>query len=159
MLPFLNRAQPWVITAFRIVVGFLFFCHGASTLFAWFKEPYGGGTAEIGAWPSWWAGIIEFVGGLAIMLGIGTRIAAFIGSGAMAVAYFWMHTDGLLPIQNDGDSAALFCWALFLLVFIGPGRLALSSLISDRNDDADTPPTAKDSSKETEPDAPEPVNA
>lgn len=109
-----------------MVVGFLFFCHGTSTLFAWPVAPYSGQTAAFGAWPSWWAGAIQFVGGLLIMLGVGTRIAAFIGSGSMAVAYFWKHQgDGLLPIQNDGDSAALFCWALLLLVFIGPGRLAL----------------------------------
>lgn len=77
------------------------------------------------------AGAIQFVGGLLIMLGVGTRIAAFIGSGSMAVAYFWKHQgDGLLAIQNDGDSAALFCWALLLLVFIGPGRLALDRYLS-----------------------------
>ena len=154
MLTFLDRSAPWVITAFRVVVGFLFFCHGASTLFGWFVAPYGGATASIGAWPSWWAGIIEFVGGIAIMVGFGTRIAAFIGSGAMAVAYFWKHTDGLLPIQNDGDSAALYCWALFLLVFIGPGRLALSSLLtpSTKTEPAPAP--------ESEPDAkPDLVNA
>jgi len=136
MLTYLDRAKPWVITAFRIVIGFLFFCHGASTLFAWFQAPHGGGTAEFGAWPGWWAGAIEFVGGIAVMLGLGTRIAAFIGSGAMAVAYFWKHGDALLPIQNDGDAAALFCWALFLLVFIGPGRLALSTVVLGRREGA-----------------------
>ena len=154
MLPLLSRAQPWAITAFRVVVGFLFFCHGASTLFAWFKEPYEGGTADFGAWPSWWAGAIEFVAGAMIIAGLGTRIAAFIGSGTMAVAYFWKHTDGLLPIQNDGETAALFCWALFLLVFIGPGRLALDSLIV-RNGHEPTASTAKTDGSN----APEPVNA
>lgn len=89
-----------------------------------------------------------------IIAGLGTRIAAFIGSGTMAVAYFWKHTDGLLPIQNDGETAALFCWALFLLVFIGPGRLALDSLIV-RNGDEPTASTAKTDGSN----APEPVNA
>lgn len=129
MLTNLQRAQPWMIAAFRIVVGFLFFSHGASTLFGWFIAPYGGQTAEIGAWPSWWAGIIEFVAGLAIMIGFGTRFAAFLGAGTMAVAYFWKHQgDGLLPIQNDGDTVVLLCWSLLLLVFLGPGRLALASV-------------------------------
>lgn len=131
MLTSLDKASPWAISVFRVVVGFLFFCHGTSTLFAWPVAPYSGQTADFGAWPSWWAGAIHFVGGLLIMLGVGTRIAAFIGSGSMAVAYFWKHQgDGLLPIQNDGDSAALFCWALLLLVFIGPGRLALDRYLS-----------------------------
>lgn len=123
MLTSLDKASPWAISVFRVVVGFLFFCHGTSTLFAWPVAPYSGQTADFGA--------IHFVGGLLIMLGVGTRIAAFIGSGSMAVAYFWKHQgDGLLPIQNDGDSAALFCWALLLLVFIGPGRLALDRYLS-----------------------------
>ena len=120
----------WAIAVFRIVVGFLFFCHGASTLFGWFVMPYGGGTAEVGAWPSWYAGVIQFVGGLLIILGWGTRTAALVGSGAMAVAYFWKHQgEGLLPIQNDGDTPALLAWALVLLVFLGPGRFALESVL------------------------------
>ncbi|GAC57927.1 hypothetical protein GOHSU_27_00630 [Gordonia hirsuta DSM 44140 = NBRC 16056] len=131
MLTYLDRAAPWALGIFRIVLGFLFFSHGVSTLFGWFTGPYGGAAAEFGAWPSWWAGAIEFVAGALIMLGAGTRSAAFLGSGAMAVAYFWMHQDqGLLPIQNGGESAALFCWALLLLVFLGPGRPALSSVSS-----------------------------
>ncbi|MGV9670519.1 DoxX family protein [Gordonia sp. NPDC003504] len=130
MLTSLDKAAPWAIGIFRIIVGFLFFCHGTSTLFAWPVAPYGGSTAEFGAWPSWWAAAIQLVGGLMVMLGVGTRIAAFIGSGSMAVAYFWKHLgDGMLPIQNDGDSAALFCWSLLLLVFIGSGRWALESVL------------------------------
>ena len=133
MLTSLDKASPWAIGIFRIVVGFLFFCHGTSSLFAWPVAPYSGQTADFGAWPSWWAAAIQFAGGILIMLGVGTRAAAFIGSGSMAVAYFWKHQgDGLLPIQNDGDSAALFCWALLLLVFIGGGKLALSSVLNRR---------------------------
>lgn len=140
MLTKLDAARPWAVAAFRIVVGFLFFCHGASTLFGWFVTPHGGGTAEIGAWPGWYAGVIEFVAGLAIMLGIGTRLAAFLGSGTMAVAYFWMHQDaGLLPIQNDGVAVTLYCWSLLLLVFLGPGRAALSSLLTGTTDDPRAP--------------------
>ena len=139
----LDRLAPWALAAFRVVVGFLFFCHGASTLFAWFAEPHGGSTAAFGAWPSWWAGAIEVVGGALIILGWGTRTAAFLGSGAMAVAYFWKHQgNGLLPLQNDGDSAALFCWALLLLVFTGPGALALSSLTKSRRTTEEPGPDA-----------------
>ncbi|MFW0783436.1 DoxX family protein [Gordonia sp. CPCC 206044] len=129
MLTFLNSKSPWAIGAFRIVVGFLFFCHGASTLLGWPVEPQGGATAEFGAWPSWWAGIIQLVGGGLVLVGWQTRWAALIGSGSMAVAYFWKHqADGLLPIQNDGESSAMFCWSLALLVFIGPGMLAVDNL-------------------------------
>lgn len=133
MLTSLEKLSPWAIGVFRIVVGFLFFCHGTSTLFAWPVAPYSGQTADFGAWPSWWAAAIQFVGGLLIMLGVGTRVAALIGSGSMAVAYFWKHQpDGLFPIENGGQGAALYCWALLLLVFIGPGRWALDGVLSRR---------------------------
>ncbi|MEE2057410.1 DoxX family protein [Rhodococcus artemisiae] len=127
----LEHYTPWAVAAFRIVVGFLFMCHGTSTLFAWPVEPFSGQTASFGAWPSWWSGIIELVVGVLIITGVGTRIAAFIGSGTMAVAYFWKHQpDGFLPIQNDGDSSVLLCWALLLLVFVGPGRAALGKVLT-----------------------------
>ncbi|MGC0364183.1 putative oxidoreductase [Rhodococcus sp. 27YEA15] len=126
----LNIGAPWAIGAFRVVVGFLFLCHGLSTLFAWPVAPWGGQTSTWTDWPGGWAAVIELVGGILIIVGFGTRTAAFIGSGSMAVAYFWKHqSDGVLPIQNDGDSVVLFCWALLLLVFIGPGAAALSNVL------------------------------
>ncbi len=132
MLTKLEGFAPWATGVFRIVVGFLFMCHGMTTLFGWPGEPYGG-TAAFGAWPSWWAGAIELIGGALVLLGLGTRYAALIGAGTMAVAYFWKHQpDGLLPIQNEGDSAALFCWALLLLVFIGSGKPALDAVLARR---------------------------
>ncbi|MBB2993041.1 putative oxidoreductase [Mycolicibacterium iranicum] len=112
---------------FRVVVGFLFTLHGTVKIFGW---PNGGGkAAEFAAWPSWWAGLIELVAGLLVMSGLFTRAAAFLASGTMAVAYFWKHQpDGLFPIQNDGDSAALYCFAFLLLVFTGGGAFALDTL-------------------------------
>lgn len=75
--------------------------------------------------------MIELIGGAAIIAGVGTRIAAFIGSGAMAIAYFWKHQgDGLFPIENEGEAAALFCWSLLLLVFLGPVRPALGPVLA-----------------------------
>ncbi|GAB19638.1 hypothetical protein GOEFS_092_00630 [Gordonia effusa NBRC 100432] len=142
MLTSLDRYAPWAIAAFRVVVGFLFFCHGTTTLLGWPTESHGGGSPSFGAWPSWWSGTIELIVGALLIVGLGTRIAAFVGSGAMAVAYFWKHQgDGLFPAENGGDSAALYCWALFLLVFIGPGKLALDSMIGSGTT-ADQPATA-----------------
>lgn len=112
---------------FRVVVGFLFALHGTAKLFGWPADA--GNIAEFGAWPSWWAGLIEVVAGLLVMSGLFTRAAAFVASGAMAVAYFWRHQpDGLLPIQNDGESAALYSFAFLLLVFTGGGAWALDRL-------------------------------
>ncbi|MGH3726751.1 MAG: DoxX family protein [Mycobacterium sp.] len=123
----LARLTPVVLSAFRIVVGFLFFLHGTSHLLGWPLASY---LRPAGTLP-WWAGIIEFVGGAAIILGLGTRIAAFIASGAMAVAYFAYHQpDGLLPIQNNGEASALYSWIFLLLVFTGGGSLSLDQFIT-----------------------------
>lgn len=123
---YVDSASGHAVAAYRIVVGFLFLCHGTTSLWAWPAEPYGGHTAELGAWPGWWGAVIQVVCGVALVLGLGTRLAAFLGSGSMAYAYFWGHQgDGTLPIQNDGEPAALFCWAMFVLVFIGGGAFSL----------------------------------
>ena len=59
----------------------------------------------------------------------------------MAYAYFWGHqADGALPIQNDGESAALFCWAMFVLIFLGSGSLAVDRLLARRREVATPEP-------------------
>jgi len=120
-----------VISLFRAVVGFLFAIHGAMILFGWpLPMPM---PIHVGDWPSWWAGLIEFVTGLLVMVGLCTRPAAFVASGTMAVAYFWQHQpNALWPQENGGEPAILFCFAFFLLVFIGPGRIALDNMLRRR---------------------------
>ncbi|GGP39646.1 DoxX family protein [Streptomyces melanogenes] len=129
-----ERAKPYVLALFRIVTGFLFACHGAASLFGWFGGAAGtGGTLETGAWPNWYAAAIQLVGGLLIMAGLFTRSAAFLSSGSMAYAYFDVHQSGaLLPLQNGGENAAMFSWVFLLLVFTGPGALALDQLLGGR---------------------------
>ncbi|CAL9403547.1 hypothetical protein SUDANB37_01525 [Streptomyces sp. enrichment culture] len=126
----LQRFQPYVLALFRVVIGLLFLCHGAAKLFGVLGGADGSGaTVPAGTWPFWYGAVIEVVGGALIIVGLGTRAAAFVSSGAMAYAYFKMHQpSGLLPMENGGEAAALFCWALFLLVFTGPGALALDGL-------------------------------
>jgi putative oxidoreductase len=118
-----------VLSLFRIVVGFLFACHGAATLLGMFGGGYGPPPAT-GDWPGWYAAVIELVGGGLVVVGLGTRLAAFICSGAMAYAYFTVHQKaGLYPIQNKGEAAAMFCWAFFLLVGVGPGFISVDALL------------------------------
>ena len=125
----LNSAQPYALGLFRIVVGLLFTCHGASSLFG----VLGGQRVETGTWPFWYAAVIELVGGGLVLLGLATRAAAFVSSGSMAYAYFDVHQpEALWPIQNSGEGAALFCWAMFLLVFTGSGAFGLDRLFARR---------------------------
>ncbi|MCX5412872.1 DoxX family protein [Streptomyces sp. NBC_00059] len=129
----LNRAQPYALGLFRVVIGFLFACHGAASLFGVLGGAMGGGTVPAGTWPGWYAAVIQLVGGALVALGLGTRIAAFVASGSMAYAYFKVHQpESLFPLQNGGEASAVFCWAFLLLVFTGPGALALDRLFSSR---------------------------
>lgn len=125
----LERATPGALALYRIAIGLIFFFYGSSRFFDWpvageFEAP------ELFAFPTWWAAAIQIVGGLLVILGLFTRTAAFFSSGSMAVAYFWMHQpDGLTPLNNGGVASALLCWALFILVFVGPGALAVDNLV------------------------------
>ncbi|MBQ0923838.1 DoxX family protein [Saccharopolyspora endophytica] len=119
---------PYALGAFRIVVGALFASHGAASLFGVFggAPGTGGGVVPFGTWPSWWAAVIQLGCGLLVALGVLHRGAAVLASGSMAYAYFIVHQpDGLLPLQNQGEQAALFAWSFLLLAFTGPGALAL----------------------------------
>ncbi|GAA1169943.1 DoxX family protein [Streptomyces hebeiensis] len=126
----LNHARPYALGLFRIVVGLLFTCHGLGSLFGAFGKE----SVPVGTWPGWFAAVIELIGGILVLLGLGTRIAAFVSSGAMAYAYFVVHqSDGLFPIENNGELAVVFCWSFLLIVFTGPGAFALDALYGPRD--------------------------
>jgi putative oxidoreductase len=116
-----------VLSIFRIVFGLLYMMHGSQKLFDWpIPAPM---PIAVGDWPFWWAGLLEFVLGLLITLGLFTRIAAFIASGEMAFAYFygpWPILKGdtsasFWPIANGGELAVTFCFAFLLLATAGAG--------------------------------------
>jgi putative oxidoreductase len=127
----LNAYSPAVLSLFRVVFGFMFAIHGTGRLFGW---PEGVTTpAHFGVWPFWWAGLIELVTGVLIMIGLFTRPAAFIAAGHMAVTYFWRHQpDTLWPHVNEGERAVLYCFAFLLLVFTGGGAYALDAVLASR---------------------------
>ena len=102
----------------RIVVGFLFLWHGVQKLFD-FPNPM---PAGVPAFIIYIAGPIELIGGALVMAGLFTRWAAFLASGLMAVAYWKAHgMKALLPIQNGGEMAALYCFVFLLISIQGAG--------------------------------------
>ena len=112
----------------RLVVGLMFVCHGAQKIFGWFAPP-GNMAARlpplmvVGGW-------IEIVGGLLIAVGLFTRLAAFIASGEMAVAFFMMHAKGsILPIINKGELAVVYCFLFFYIFLYGPGAWSLDVML------------------------------
>jgi len=105
----------------RIVFGFLFMCHGLQKVFGML----GGEAQHIGS-QLWIGGVIELVCGVLILIGLFTRIAGFIASGEMAVAYFMVHAkQGLLPIVNHGELAVIYCFVALYIACHGAGRLGI----------------------------------
>jgi putative oxidoreductase len=141
----LNRSDPTyqlngpmsgvALSAVRSIVSFLFACHGAKILLGVLGGiGQHGGSAPIGSWPIWWAGIIELVGGGLVLIGLFTRPAAVLCSGAMAFAYFTVHQpQGVLPLQNHGELAVLYCLIFLLIAILGPGRFAIETMLRATN--------------------------
>jgi putative oxidoreductase len=113
-----------IYALFRLVFGLLFWFHGAQKLFGWF----GGSGAEHLNTLMLIAGLIEFIAGALIAIGLYAGPAAFLASGQMAVAYFMVHHPrGLLPIDNKGELAVLYCFAFLLIAARGSGKLSVDA--------------------------------
>ncbi|MEW6049524.1 MAG: DoxX family protein [Candidatus Zixiibacteriota bacterium] len=103
----------------RIMAGFMFSFHGAQKILGVLSD------YRPEMWSQgWFGGIIELVGGLLIMVGFQTRLAAFICSGTMAVAYFQFHWklqfgSAFFPIVNKGEMAVLYCFTFLLIACRG----------------------------------------
>ena len=121
-LGFLAPFQDRIYALMRIVVGFLFFCHGLQKVFGLLGGTQAN-TALMGV-----GGIIELVGGAMIAAGFMTGIAAFLASGMMAVGYFMAHqSKGALPIQNGGELAVAYAWVFLYLAAKGSGTWSVDA--------------------------------
>jgi len=113
--------SPRILSVLRIVTALLFMQHGLAKL-VHFPE-----VAMFDQLPMfslfWYAGVIELVGGLLLLVGLFTRPVAFILSGEMAVAYFMVHAPrGFFPILNQGELAVLYCFAFLYFAAQGGGE-------------------------------------
>lgn len=127
----LNKYSPYVLALLRIVAAYMFLLHGTDKVF--------GIPAVFGQQPLFSlfgiGGVIEIIGGVLLILGLFTRPVAFILSGQMAVAYFYVHASAanvLLPILNQGELAALYS-LVFLFFFVhGAGAFALDNKLAKK---------------------------
>jgi len=111
------------------MVGFAFLLHGGQKLFGWFGGLGGNGPVELISQMGL-AGVIEFVGGLFILLGLYTSIIAIIAALEMAIAYFQVHfPQNLLPLLNGGEPVWLFFASFLVLIAYGAGRWSLERAI------------------------------
>ena len=125
MIVVLSRFSSQIYALLRIVAGLMFAQHGAMKLFGFPTGPPMTSNPMMLT-----AAIIEFGGGLMIALGFGTRIAAFLASGEMAVAYFMVHAKGgFWPVVNKGELAVLYCFVFLYLAAMGSGPISLKGMM------------------------------
>jgi putative oxidoreductase len=131
MNDFLSSWSPRMLSILRIVAGFLLVWHGSQKLFGFpLPLPPGGEGALIVT-----AGVIEFFGGVMIIVGLFTRPAAFLISGMLAVAYFMVHAPaGFFPLVNKGELAAIYSFLYLYFTFAGGGEWSVDRLIARSRD-------------------------
>ena len=124
---FLGRYSIYIYALLRIVAGFLLLWHGSQKLFGYPAAT--GGSGELSPLMAV-GGVIELLGGLLIMIGLFTSVAAFITSGLMAVAYFGWHFSMLafLPLQNLGELAVIYCFLFLYIASRGSGVWSVESI-------------------------------
>ncbi|TPJ39168.1 DoxX family protein [Mesorhizobium sp. B2-3-13] len=121
----LARYQPQALGVLRIMTALQFVEHGSQKLF---NFPAGEHAAAALSGLPLAAGILEFLGGILLALGLFTRPVAFLLAGEMAIAYFVAHMPrDFFPVNNGGDSAISFCFIFLYLVFAGAGAFALDT--------------------------------
>lgn len=126
-MTFLEKYKEQIYAIFRIAAGFLFLWHGTQKLLNYPPLPEG-------VTMQWHAhyigGVIEMFGGFFIMIGLFTRWSAFLASGEMAAAFWTVHIFmGILPLQNRGELAMLYCFVFLFIAAKGSGIWSVDNLI------------------------------
>ena len=122
----LDTWTPRLLGVLRIVIGFLYIQHGSAKLFGMPHIAMFDGLQLFSLMGL--AGVLELVGGGLIILGAFTRPAAFLLCGEMAFAYFMVHApQGFLPIVNQGELAALYCFVFLYFSAAGAGAFSIDA--------------------------------
>lgn len=127
---FMSRFEEVTLSLLRFVTGLMFWQHGAQKLLGMFGGFGGtpGAKAPLASMMGF-AGLLEFVGGILIAIGLFTRPTAFVLSGTMAAAYFMAHApNGFWPVVNQGELAALYCFVFLYLSARGGGRYGVDGM-------------------------------
>lgn len=121
--------QRFALAALRIATGLLFMQHGAQKLFGWF----GRGAVDDLVSQLGMAGVLEFWGGLLIVLGLLTRPVALVLFIEMVWAYIQVHAPrGGVPVMNGGERALQYAMVWLFLAAVGGGRFSIDGWIRGR---------------------------
>jgi putative oxidoreductase len=121
--------SPRVLSVLRIVVALCFLQHGLTKFFGF----PGAAPAVMRIYPTLRGGLIEFIGGLLLLVRLYTPEVAFIASGEMAVAYWSAHAPrGFFPYVNGGELSVVYCFVFLFIAFAGGGSWSLDQIVGHR---------------------------
>jgi putative oxidoreductase len=125
-----SKFQPVALSLFRFITGLLLFQYGVAKIFKFPVIPQFANPPPL----IMTAGGLELVLGALLMIGLFSRITAFILSGEMAFAYFISHFPrGFFPLINNGTAAILFCFACLYLACAGGGPWSLDAIMRKKD--------------------------
>jgi putative oxidoreductase len=128
----LRPFAPQLLSILRIMSGLLLLQYGTTK---YLSIPVGPMNNASPLTMSGAAGMIELVFGSLLVIGLFTRVSAFICSGMTAVAYFSAHAGrSFFPILNGGELAALYSFVFLYLAAAGPGPWGVDALRSQRTE-------------------------
>ncbi len=139
-----ENSKEWTWVLFRVLSAAMFMTHGYGKLFGENPQPFMGGgitSITIGDLVSWpipmevnalfITGVVEFFGGLLILIGLWTHLAALLAAFIMLMAYLTAHL-AWFPTLNNGELAAMY-FVVFLVIFaFGPGPYSADTWLSIR---------------------------
>lgn len=133
----LNRWQGWGVTVLRLVVGIVFVAHGGQKLFVWGFDNVAGFMGKVGIPAPMLAAIVvtlvEFLGGLALVVGSFTRWAAALLAINMLGAIMTVHLKAGFFLPAGVEFALTLLAANVALVLLGSGEASVDRLLSRRS--------------------------
>ncbi|QDW40849.1 DoxX family protein [Bradyrhizobium sp. KBS0727] len=124
----LGTGQPVILSIFRVVTALMLFQFGVAKLL---KFPIVPVLSEVPALSLFGiAAMFELIFGGLLILGLFSRLAAFILSGEMAFGYFISHfPKNFIPILNGGSLAIMLCFSCLYLACAGGGPWSVDAMM------------------------------
>lgn len=127
-----SRYQPQLLSVLRIMAGLLFITHGTAKVLGF---PAMEGLPPPGMSLAGLSGPLELILGALLVLGLFTRPATFLAAGFCAVGYWAVHgMQTFIPLQNGGETIALYCFVWLYIAAAGPGAWALDNMMGRKTD-------------------------
>jgi len=124
------------LAVLRVITGIVFAAHGGQKLFVHGFEGVGGAFGQMGVPLPGVTGplvaLVELLGGLALIFGLLTRLAAFGLSVVMLGAILMVHLAGGFFLPSGVEFALSLFGVAVALALIGPGRFSLDAVLGRR---------------------------